>query len=52
MGAGKISYKVEETPSGGRVIIITTDPKSLEAVREFLRFRIAEHKAGDSTAVQ
>jgi hypothetical protein len=48
----KISYKFEETPAGGRVVIVTTDPKALDAVQQFLRFQIAEHKTGDSNAVQ
>jgi hypothetical protein len=47
----KISYKFEETPAGGRVVIVTTDTKALDAVQQFLRFQIAEHKTGDSTVV-
>jgi hypothetical protein len=46
----KISYKFEETPAGGRVVIVTTDTKALDAIQQFLRFQIAEHKTGDSTA--
>jgi hypothetical protein len=49
--SGKITYKFEETRAGGRVDIVTTDPKALAAVRQFLRFQIAEHKTGDPTAV-
>jgi hypothetical protein len=47
----KISYKFEESPAGGRVIIVTTDPQALAAVQQFLRFQIAEHKTGDPTAI-
>lgn len=47
----KISYKFEETPAGGRVVIVTTDTKALDAVQQFLRFQITEHKTGDSTVV-
>lgn len=47
----KISYKFEETPAGGRVVIATNDTKALDAVQKFLRFQIAEHKTGDSTLV-
>jgi hypothetical protein len=47
----KISYKFEETPTGGRVVIVTTDAKALDAVQQFLRFQITEHKTGDSTVV-
>jgi hypothetical protein len=44
----KISYKFEKMPAGGRVIIVTTDAKALDAVQQFLRFQITEHKTGDS----
>ena len=47
----KITYKFEETPAGGRVVIVTTDPKARDAVQQFLRFQIAKHKTGDSGAV-
>jgi len=47
----KINYKFEETPAGGRVIIVTTDAKARDAIQQFLRFQIAEHKTGDSTVV-
>lgn len=49
--ADKITYKFDESPTGGRVVITTTDPNALAAVQQFLRFQIAEHKTGDSTAV-
>ena len=41
-----------ETPSGGRVNIVTTDSQAVAAVHEFLTFQIKEHKTGDSIAVQ
>jgi len=47
----KIRYKFEETPGGARVVIATADPDALAAVLQFLKFQIAEHKTGDSTAV-
>lgn len=47
----KISYKFEESPAGGRVVIVTTDPQALAAVQQFLRFQIAEHQTGDPTAI-
>jgi hypothetical protein len=49
--SGKISYKVEETPSGGRVVISTGDKEALAAIHAFLRFQIDEHRTGDSTVV-
>jgi len=47
-----IRYRYVETPSGGRVDIITTDPRSLSAVHEFLRFQIADHHTADDTMVR
>ena len=43
----KIRYTFEETPSGGRVVISTTDTDAVKAVRKFLQFQIEEHKTGD-----
>jgi len=47
----RIRFAYVETPAGGRVDILTTDPAALRAVHEFLRFQIADHKTGDSTTV-
>jgi hypothetical protein len=47
----RIRFSYVETPVGGRVDITTTDPAALKAVHEFLRFQIADHQTGDSTAV-
>jgi hypothetical protein len=47
----KIRYKFEESPGGARVVIATADPDALAAVFQFLKFQIAEHETGDSTAV-
>jgi hypothetical protein len=54
MGARKarIRYEYVETPTGGRVDIVTTDPDALRAVHAFLKFQIADHRTGDSTAVR
>jgi hypothetical protein len=48
---GKISYKFEEMPSGGRVVIATGDKEALAAIHAFLRFQIDEHRTSDSTTV-
>ena len=47
----RIRFAYVETPLGGLVDIRTADPAALAAVHEFLRFQIADHKTGDSTAV-
>ena len=36
-----------ETANGGRVNIFTSNRETLDAVHEFLKFQIAEHKTGD-----
>jgi hypothetical protein len=45
---GEIAYAYSEIESGGRVRITTKNPRALEAVHQFLRFQIREHKTGDS----
>jgi len=47
-----IRYQYVETAAGGRVDIVTTDPQSLAAIHDFLRFQIADHRTGDSTTVR
>ena len=47
----RIRFAYVETPTGGRVDIFTTDSAALKAVHEFLRFQIADHRTGDSTAI-
>ncbi len=49
---GAIAYEYRETPLGGRVDIVTTQPDALSAVHEFLKFQIADHKTGDSLDVR
>jgi hypothetical protein len=44
----KIFYKVELTDSGGRVVIGTANARARQAVWDFLRFQIREHKTGDT----
>jgi hypothetical protein len=44
-----IRYRYADTPNGGRVDIVTTDPEALAAVHAFLKFQIADHKTGDPT---
>jgi hypothetical protein len=49
---GQIWYSFQETPLGGRVIILTTDKEALLAVHKFLGFQIEEHKTGDALEQQ
>jgi hypothetical protein len=51
LGAG-IRYEYEELDRGARVRIRTRDPRGLEAVHQFLRFQIEDHRTGDPLTVQ
>jgi hypothetical protein len=46
-----IQYAFQETESGARLRINTTNPQALQAVHSFLRFQITEHETGDTTVV-
>jgi hypothetical protein len=46
-----IHYKFEETEQGARIRISTNSPEALQAVHDFLRFQIKEHKTGDALEV-
>jgi hypothetical protein len=47
----EIEYKFEETERGARVIIKTSNQQALEAIQDFLRFQIEEHRTGDSSKI-
>jgi TusA-related sulfurtransferase len=47
----RIRFVYVETPQGGRLDLITTDPMAVRAIHEFMRFQISDHKTGDTTAV-
>jgi hypothetical protein len=46
-----IQFKFEETKQGARIRISTNSPEALQAIYDFLRFQIKEHKTGDATEV-
>lgn len=48
----EITYKFENTDQGGRVRIMTRNAEALNAIYEFLRFQIKEHKTGDPLEVK
>jgi hypothetical protein len=47
----EIHYQYQQTDSGAKITIATANPKALQAVHEFLRFQIDEHRTGDQTEV-
>lgn len=48
----RIVYLYEEVERGGRVRITTAEPRGVEAVHQFLRFQVEDHRTGDSLAVE
>lgn len=48
----EITYKFENTDQGGRVRIMSKNAEALNAIHEFLRFQIKEHKTGDPLQVK
>jgi hypothetical protein len=44
----EITYSYAETETGAEVRITTRNADALNAIREFLKFQITEHKTGDS----
>ena len=49
---GAIRYSDEEIAGGGRVRISTTDADARDAIHDFLRFQIQEHRTGDPVALR
>ena len=43
----EVAYRFEKVDRGGRVRMTTANAEALQAVHEFLRFQIADHKTGD-----
>jgi hypothetical protein len=48
----QIHYKFEQTPQGAIIRITTTNSEARQAVHDFLRFQISDHKTGDSPDVR
>jgi hypothetical protein len=48
----RITYRYEQTDTGGRVRLITQDAGALAAIHTFLRFQIDDHQTGDSGTVE
>ena len=44
---GEISYEYKETERGALIQISTANTQALQAIHEFLKFQIKEHKTGD-----
>jgi hypothetical protein len=48
----EIAFTAENTANGAQVRIVTGSPEALEAVHEFLRFQIKDHRTNDPLAIQ
>jgi hypothetical protein len=42
-----IRYRFTESQTGGQVTLASHDPEAIQAVHDFLKFQIREHKTGD-----
>ena len=47
----QIAFTAENTANGAQVRIVTGSPEALEAVHEFLRFQIKDHRTNDPLAI-
>lgn len=43
----EIRYKYEDIERGGKVILTSENSKAIDAIHDFLRFQIEDHKTGD-----
>ncbi|MEP6918131.1 MAG: hypothetical protein ABJC89_20960 [Acidobacteriota bacterium] len=48
----QVAYTYVETPTGGRVNIVTRDTAALAALHAFLVYQIREHQTGDLASVR
>jgi hypothetical protein len=48
----RLHWDLQETPRGARIVITADNKESLDAVHQFLRFQIEDHKTGDCTAIR
>jgi hypothetical protein len=46
-----LTFRYEETATGGRVRITTSDAEAMNAIHDFLRYQIREHATGDPVTV-
>jgi hypothetical protein len=50
--AAEITYELEETPAGGRVVVHSVNAEAIRAIHEFLKFQITDHRTGDRLEIQ
>jgi len=47
-----LHWEVQEIPRGARLTVTADNQQAADAVHDFLRFQIADHKTGDCTAIR
>ena len=47
-----LHWDLQEVPRGARITVLADNQQALDAVHDFLRFQIADHKTGDCIAVR
>jgi 16S rRNA G1207 methylase RsmC len=47
----ELHWTLQETPRGAKIIVVADNKEGLDAVHEFLRFQIEDHKTGDCPMV-
>jgi len=47
----EVKYTYASTSAGARIEILTTNEQAVQAVHDFLRFQISEHRTGDMNAI-
>ena len=48
----QLHWDLQEMPRGARLVITADNKTALDALHEFLRFQIEDHKTGDCTAIR
>ena len=48
----QLHWELKETPRGARLTVTADNKAALDAVHNFLKFQIEDHKTGDCTAVR
>jgi hypothetical protein len=48
----ELHWNLHETPRGAKLVVMADNKEALDAVHEFLRFQIEDHKTGDCPMVR
>ncbi len=48
----QLHWELQQTPRGAKIIVTADNKPALDAVHDFLRFQIEDHKTGDCEAIR